>query len=146
MTRTSSWKESTCTKAVQRVVATSTRAMLTCIATCTAFVLGPSGEFFKPDNFLSSDRRVPEKWAKSHSTEVARLIDFILHMVRMETKGCDCLCHSLGGGTGSAMGTRLISKVREEQSDRITETFTIILSPKASDTAVEPYNTMPSFH
>jgi len=35
--------------------------------------------------------------------------------VRKEAEGCDCLqgfqiCHSLGGGTGSGMGTLLISK------------------------------------
>lgn len=39
-------------------------------------------------------------------------------MVRREAEGCDCLqgfqiTHSLGGGTGSGMGTLLISKIRE---------------------------------
>ena len=47
------------------------------------------------------------------------------------------LCHSLGG-TGSGMGTLLISKIREEFFDRIMETFSIILPPNVSDTAVEP--------
>merc|ERR1711862_560847 len=65
--------------------------------------------------------------------------------------GCDCLqgfqiAHSLGGGTGSGMGTLLISKVREEYPDRIMETFSIIPSPKVSDTVVEPYNAVLSFH
>ena len=50
------------------------------------------------------------------------------------------LCHSLGGGTGAGMGTLLISKVREEYPDRIMETFSVIPSPKVSDTVVEPYN------
>merc|ERR1712196_538525 len=58
---------------------------------------------------------------------------------------CDCLqgfqfCHSLGGGTGSGMGTLLISKIREEFPDRIMCTFSIVPSPKVSDTVVEPYN------
>jgi len=56
------------------------------------------------------------------------------------------LCHSLGGGTGSGMGTLLISKVREEYPDRIMETFSVIPSPKVSDTVVEPYNAVLSFH
>ena len=38
------------------------------------------------------------------------------------------------------MGTLLISKVREEYPDRIMETFSVIPSPKVSDTVVEPYN------
>ena len=40
----------------------------------------------------------------------------------------------------------LISKVREEYPDRIMETFSIIPSPKVSDTVVEPYNAVLSFH
>merc|ERR1712219_28264 len=84
-------------------------------------------------------------------TEGAELIDSVLDVVRKEAEGCDCLqgfqmCHSLGGGTGSGMGTLLISKVREEYPDRIMETFSIIPSPKVSDTVVEPYNAVLSFH
>merc|ERR1711870_46046 len=40
----------------------------------------------------------------------------------------------------------LISKVREEYPDRIMETFSVIPSPKVSDTVVEPYNAVLSFH
>merc|ERR1711988_236036 len=84
-------------------------------------------------------------------TEGAELIDSVLDVVRKEAEGCDCLqgfqmCHSLGGGTGSGMGTLLISKVREEYPDRIMETFSVIPSPKVSDTVVEPYNAVLSFH
>ena len=74
-----------------------------------------------------------------------------MDVVRKEAEGCDCLqgfqlVHSLGGGTGAGMGTLLISKVREEYPDRIMETFSIIPSPKVSDTVVEPYNAVLSFH
>merc|ERR1712093_279553 len=51
-----------------------------------------------------------------------------------------------GGGTGSGMGTLLITKVREEYPDRIMETFSIFPSPKVSDTVVEPYNATLSVH
>merc|ERR1712079_500920 len=88
---------------------------------------------------------------KGHYTEGAELIDSVLDVVRKEAEGCDCLqgfqmCHSLGGGTGSGMGTLLISKIREEYPDRIMETFSVIPSPKVSDTWVEPYNAVLSFH
>merc|ERR1712037_1033475 len=84
-------------------------------------------------------------WAKGHYTEGAELIDSVLDVVRKEAESCDCLqgfqlTHSLGGGTGAGMGTLLISKAREEYPDRIMETFSIIPSPKVSDTVVEPYN------
>ncbi|XP_025220673.1 tubulin beta-6 chain isoform X5 [Macaca mulatta] len=56
------------------------------------------------------------------------------------------LTHSLGGGTGSGMGTLLISKIREEFPDRIMNTFSVMPSPKVSDTVVEPYNATLSVH
>ncbi|VDN32219.1 unnamed protein product, partial [Cylicostephanus goldi] len=46
------------------------------------------------------------------------------------------MTHSLGGGTGSGMGTLLISKIREEYPDRIMNTFSVVPSPKVSDTAL----------
>ena len=56
------------------------------------------------------------------------------------------ICHSLGGGTGSGMGTLLISKIREEYPDRMMMTFSVFPSPKVSDTVVEPYNATLSVH
>ena len=52
-----------------------------------------------------------------------------------QVEGCDCLqgfqlTHSLGGGTGSGMGTLLISKIREDYPDRIMSTFSVVPSPK----------------
>ena len=44
------------------------------------------------------------------------------------------------------MGTLLISKVREEYPDRIMATFSVLPSPKVSDTVVEPYNATLSVH
>lgn len=38
------------------------------------------------------------------------------------------------------MGTLLISKIREEYPDRIMNTYSVVPSPKVSDTVVEPYN------
>jgi tubulin beta len=63
-------------------------------------------------------------WAKGHYTEGAELVDSVLDVVRKEAESCDCLqgfqlTHSLGGGTGSGMGTLLISKIREEYPDRM---------------------------
>ena len=51
-----------------------------------------------------------------------------------------------GGGTGSGMGTLLISKIREEYPDRIMNTYSVVPSPKVSDTVVEPYNATLSVH
>ena len=47
------------------------------------------------------------------------------------------ITHSLGGGTGAGMGTLLISKIREEFPDRMMCTYSVMPSPKVSDTVVE---------
>lgn len=56
------------------------------------------------------------------------------------------MTHSIGGGTGSGMGTLLLCKVKEEFPDRIMNTYSVIPSPKVSDTVVEPYNATLSVH
>lgn len=101
-------------------------------------------------------------------TEGAELVDSVLDVVRKEAEGTDCLqgmqclrpslslispsltgfqiTHSLGGGTGAGMGTLLISKIREEYPDRMMCTYSVVPSPKVSDTVVEPYNATLSVH
>ncbi|CAN1778063.1 Tubulin beta-1 chain, partial [Linum perenne] len=87
---------------------------------------GPFGQIFRPDNFVFGQNGAGNNWAKGHYTEGAELIDAVLDVVRKEAENCDCLqgfqvCHSLGGGTGSGMGTLLISKIREEYPDRMNQ-------------------------
>lgn len=96
---------------------------------------GPFGQIFRPDNFVFGQSGAGNNWAKGHYTEGAELVDSVLDVVRKEAESCDCLqgfqlTHSLGGGTGSGMGTLLISKIREEYPDRIMVTFSVVPSPK----------------
>ncbi|KPJ09820.1 Tubulin beta-1 chain [Papilio machaon] len=112
---------------------------------------GPFGQIFRPDNFVFGQSGAGNNWAKGHYTEGAELVDSVLDVVRKESESCDCLqgfqlTHSLGGGTGSGMGTLLISKIREEYPDRIMNTYSVVPSPKVSDTVVEPYNATLSVH
>ena len=98
----------------------------------------PFGQIFRPDNFIFGQTGAGNNWAKGHYKEGAELIDSVLDVVRKEA---DCLqgfqvTHSLGGGTGSGMGTLLVSKIREEYPDKIMETFSVIPSAKVSDTVV----------
>jgi len=112
---------------------------------------GAFGQIFRPDNFVFGQSGAGNNWAKGHYTEGAELIDNVLDQVRRESEGCNCLqgfqvTHSLGGGTGSGMGTLLLSKIREEYADRMMMTFSVFPSPKVSDTVVEPYNATLSVH
>jgi len=112
---------------------------------------GPLGGIFRPDNFVFGQSGAGNNWAKGHYTEGAELIDTVLDVVRREAESCDVLqgfqvSHSLGGGTGSGMGTLLVSKIREEFPDRMLCTYSVMPSPKVSDTVVEPYNCTLSVH
>lgn len=109
------------------------------------------GNLFRPDNYIFGQSSAGNVWAKGHYTEGAELVDSVMDVIRREAEGCDSLqgfqiTHSLGGGTGSGMGTLLISKIREEFPDRMMATFSVMPSPKTSDTVVEPYNATLSVH
>jgi tubulin beta len=96
---------------------------------------GPLGNLFRPDNMVHAQSGAGNNWAKGHYTEGAELVDQVLDVVRKEAEGTDCLqgfqiTHSLGGGTGSGMGTLLISKIREEFPDRMMCTFSVMPSAK----------------
>jgi len=110
--------------------------------------LGPA---FKPDNMCFGNNGAGNNWAKGHYTEGAELVESVLDRVRLEIEQCDApqgfqIFHSLGGGTGSGMGTLLLLKIRDAYPDRITCTYSVYPSPKVSDTVVEPYNAVLSSH
>ncbi|CAF4391252.1 unnamed protein product, partial [Adineta steineri] len=111
----------------------------------------PFGQLFRPDNFIYRQSGGGGNWVRANYTEGAELTDLLLDIVRKESESCDCLqgfqlTHSLGGGTGSGMGTLIISKVREEYPDRIMMIFSVFPSPLVSETVVEPYNATLSIH
>ncbi|WFD36586.1 Tubulin beta chain (Beta tubulin) [Malassezia cuniculi] len=119
--------------------------------TMDAIRSSPMGSLFRPDNFVFGQSGAGNNWAKGHYTEGAELVDSVMDVVRKEAENCDMLqgfqiTHSLGGGTGAGMGTLLISKIREEYPDRMMATFSVMPSPKVSDTVVEPYNATLSVH
>jgi len=111
----------------------------------------PLGPAFKPDNLCFGNNGAGNNWAKGHYTEGAELVESVLDRVRLEVEQCDApqgfqIFHSLGGGTGSGMGTLLLLKIRDAYPDRITCTYSVYPSPKVSDTVVEPYNAVLSSH
>eukprot|EP00493_Phyllostaurus_siculus_P010100 UN10238 len=109
------------------------------------------GKNFKPDNMIFGANGAGNNWAKGHYTEGAELVESVLDTTRKEIEQCDApqgfqICHSLGGRTGSGMGTLLLLKIRDAYPDRITTTYSIYPSPKVSDAVVEPYNAVLSTH
>jgi tubulin beta len=74
------------------------------------------GSIFSPDSFISGENGAGNNWAKGFYTEGAELLDRVMEYIRRESEHCDSLqgfqlTHSLGGGTGSGLGSLILSKV-----------------------------------
>ena len=57
--------------------------------------------------------------------------------------------HSLGGGTGSGLGSLLLEKLSEEYSDKLAFNFSILpgsTNGGVSDVVTEPYNAIMSLN
>uniref|UniRef100_H2Y4E9 Tubulin beta chain n=1 Tax=Ciona savignyi TaxID=51511 RepID=H2Y4E9_CIOSA len=106
---------------------------------------GPYGGIFKPGNCIFGTKGSSHNWAKGHYTLGAEIVDDVLDVIRKEVESCDSFhgfhfFHSLGGGTGSGMGTLLMRKLHDEHSHRMMTSFSVLPSPKLTKMAVEPYN------
>jgi tubulin beta len=111
----------------------------------------PHGKIFDQNMVVAGANGAGNNWAKGHYTEGAEIMDECMDAVRRQIEMCHSpqgfqFFHSLGGGTGSGMGTLLLLKTRDAYPDRITCTYSVFPSPKVSDTVVEPYNAVLSSH
>lgn len=129
------------------------RAILTDLETGTLDEIrrSPYGSLFPSENFVFGQTGAGNNWAKGYYTEGAELIDSVMDVIRKEAESCDALqgfqlTHSLGGGTGSGMGSLLLDKLRAQYDDKFISTYSVLPSPKVSDTVVEPYNATLSIH
>lgn len=112
----------------------------------TSIRMGPSGRLFNPNNFIVGEEdECHRNWASSRYCEGEQCIDDVMNAVRKEAEKCNSLegfqlAHGLGGGTGAGFGSLIISKLREEYSEKIISTFSVMPSPKVSDFVVEMYS------
>ncbi|KAK3698603.1 hypothetical protein QZH41_014582 [Actinostola sp. cb2023] len=105
----------------------------------------PLGQLFRPDNYVFGKCGAGNNWAKGFYSNGCNLLEEVLDCIRKEAEDCDTiqgfmLTHSLGGGTGSGLGTLILYHLQEEYPDRILSSASIFPSPKVSEIVVEPYN------
>jgi len=141
------------TKEAWKSVKRTPRAVLVDLEPGTLDVIkaGKLSKAFDPNCLKFGNNGAGNNWAKGHYTEGAEIVEDVLDILRKEAEKADCvqgfqLFHSLGGGTGSGMGTLLLLKIRDAYPDKITCTYSVFPSPKVSDTVVEPYNAVLSSH
>lgn len=107
-----------------------------------------SGEMSKLFDESSIVRKIPgaaNNWARGYNVEGERVIDQIMNVIDSaveKTKSLQgfLLTHSIGGGSGSGLGSLILERLRTAYPKKKIFTFSVAPSPLISDSAVEPYN------
>lgn len=95
----------------------------------------PVGHLFRPENCVWGREGASNNWARGRYTDGNGILEPVLDVIRHEVENCDHvqgfqLVHSMGGGMGSGFGCLLLEHIRDEWSNKITNTFSIFPSPK----------------
>ena len=107
---------------------------------------GPMRDVFDPVQTVTSVSGSGNNWAVGNLHYGARYRDALAETVRQAAERCDCLqsfvtVHSMGGGTGSGLGTAILSLLRDEYPG--VYRFVTAVFPSADDDVVtSPYNAM----
>lgn len=108
------------------------------------------GKPFRQENFVScGGNGTGKNWAKGYYA-AGGMTGRVMAPLRLEAEKCDRLqgfqvVHSVGGGTGSGLGARIMDAIQLAYPGRTVNTFTVVPSPTMSDTLTETYNTALSF-
>ncbi|OZC09086.1 Tubulin/FtsZ family, GTPase domain protein [Onchocerca flexuosa] len=108
-------------------------------------------KLFRPDNFVFGKGSTSNLWPRGFYGEGRKFAGQVLNVVRKEVERIDYLqgfhlTHSLGGGTGSGLGSVLISRLNDQYPKHLMSSFSVFPSTKVLSTAVDSYNTVLSIN
>ncbi|CAR24065.1 Tubulin alpha-1 chain [Lachancea thermotolerans] len=112
---------------------------------------GPYKDLFHPEQLISGKEDAANNYARGHYTVGRELLDDILDRIRKISDQCDGLqgflfTHSLGGGTGSGLGSLLLEQLSIDYGKKSKLEFAVYPAPQVSTSVVEPYNTVLTTH
>ena len=107
---------------------------------------GPLGELFDSRQMIKDVSGSGNNWAHGHCVYGPKYEAKILDTIRQATELCDSLqsfflIHSLGGGTGSGLGTYILSMLEDNFPD-VYRFTTAIVPSRTDDVITSPYNSM----
>lgn len=113
--------------------------------------IGAYRHLFHPSTLITGKEDASSNFARGHFSLGRMMIDTLMNRVRKVAEGCSTvqgfmLFHSLGGGTGSGLGTLALEKLNDEYGKTSKIEFNIFPSPRISPVIVEPYNAVLSTH
>eukprot|EP00466_Bigelowiella_natans_P016589 jgi/Bigna1/37395/e_gw1.19.48.1 len=102
----------------------------------------PLGELFDEHQLIRDNSGSGNNWARGHCEYGSKYAENVVESVRRTAETCDSLqsfflIHSLGGGTGSGLGTYILSKLADESLFIYLENQLVGLSPGALGREVE---------
>ena len=106
---------------------------------------GDMSQLFDESSIVRKIPGAANNWARGYNIEGERVIDQIMNVIDSaveKTKGLQgfLLTHSIGGGSGSGLGSLILERLRQAYPKKRIFTFSVAPSPLVSDSAVEPYN------
>jgi tubulin epsilon len=107
---------------------------------------GPLGELFDQRQYVTAVSGSGNNWAHGHMEYGRQYDEDILNSIRQTVEYCDSLqsfflMHSLGGGTGSGLGTYILKRLEDQYSK--TYRFTTAVFPSEDDDVItSPYNSV----
>jgi len=106
---------------------------------------GEMSELFDEGSIIRKLPGAANNWARGYNVEGERVIDQIMNTIDSaveKTKSLQgfLITHSIGGGSGSGLGSLIIERLRQAYPKKKIFTFSVVPSPLISDAAVEPYN------
>eukprot|EP01001_Neometanema_parovale_P004448 NODE_1628_length_1657_cov_114.443937_g1549_i0.p1 GENE.NODE_1628_length_1657_cov_114.443937_g1549_i0~~NODE_1628_length_1657_cov_114.443937_g1549_i0.p1 ORF type:complete len:486 (-),score=68.65 NODE_1628_length_1657_cov_114.443937_g1549_i0:105-1562(-) len=111
---------------------------------------GPLSNLFDPGHFISDVGGCGNNWAVGFCDYGPKYRDDILNSVRQQAEHCDSLqtfllTHSLGGGTGSGLGTYVLNLL-EDEFPHVYRFCCSVFPSKDDDVITSPYNSVLSIH
>ncbi|XP_026880002.2 tubulin epsilon chain isoform X1 [Electrophorus electricus] len=107
---------------------------------------GPLRQLFSTTQLISDVSGSGNNWAVGHHTYGSMYREQIVDQIRRAAEHCDCLqtfflIHSMGGGTGSGLGTCVL-KLLEEEFPEVCRLVTAVYPSSEDDVITSPYNSV----
>ncbi|CAD5230819.1 unnamed protein product [Bursaphelenchus okinawaensis] len=104
------------------------------------------GRVYNPENVYSASDGggAGNSWAGGY-TKGSEAMESLMDIVQREAEAsdkleCFMLTHSVSGGTGSGMGSRLLESLRDAYPKKMVQTYSVFPVKGESNVVVEPYN------
>ncbi len=106
---------------------------------------GDMSQLFDESSIVRKIPGAANNWARGYHVEGEKVIDQIMNVIDSAVEKTKALqgfliTHSIGGGSGSGLGSLILERLRHAYPKKRIFTFSVAPSPLISDSAVEPYN------